>query len=175
MLDVDGCVGEAGFDDTGEIFIVFDEEDVGRAVSGVEDAAEFGEEEALVEGFLDPSLGVAGELGAECGGEDAEDDDRDVSGGRVVAETLERLPAAETGHVEVEEDSLDAIFSSKDERLVAGRGFYDVVALAGEVVIDDGADAFIVVADQDGTLADDGFWNGSGHVGGAYCAWEHNV
>ena len=35
----DGCVLEAGGEDAGEVFVVFDEEDVGGAVAVVEDAA----------------------------------------------------------------------------------------------------------------------------------------
>jgi hypothetical protein len=95
MFDVDGGVLEAGDDDGGEIFVVFDEEDVDRAFAGVQDATELCEEKAFVEGFLDPALGVAGELGTEGGGEHAEDDDRDVRGGGGVAQALECLPAAD--------------------------------------------------------------------------------
>ena len=53
----------------GEVVVVFDEEDVGGAVAGVEDAAEFGEEEILVEGLLHPALGGAGDAVAGGGSE----------------------------------------------------------------------------------------------------------
>ena len=85
----------------------------------MQDAAEFGEEEALVEGLLDPALGVAGELGTEGGGEHAEDDDRNVRGGGGVAQALEGFPAAESGHIEIEQDGFDAIFGGEDECLLA--------------------------------------------------------
>ncbi len=150
---MDGGVLEAGGEDAGEVFVVFDEQDVGGAFAVVEDAAEFGEEEVFVEGLLDPALGVAGELGTEGGGEHAEDDDRDVGGDGIVAEALEGLPAAEAGHVEIEEDGFDVMFGGEDESLLAGGGFDDGVALAGEVLGDDGADAGVVVADQDGAFA----------------------
>src|SRR5271156_4220067 len=73
VIDVDGCVLEACGEDAGQVVIVFDEEDIGGTVSVVEDATEFGEEEVFVEGLLHPALGVAGELRAKGGGEDAED------------------------------------------------------------------------------------------------------
>ncbi len=94
VVDVDGGVLEAGGEDAGEVFVIFDEKDVGRAVALVQDAAEFGEEEVFVEGLLYPALGVAGELGAEGGGEDAEDHYGDVGRGGLVAEPLEGLPTA---------------------------------------------------------------------------------
>ena len=78
VIDVDGGVVEAGGEDAGEVFVVFDEQDVGGAFAVVENAAEFGEEEIFVEGLLHPALGVAGELRAEGGGENAEDDDGNV-------------------------------------------------------------------------------------------------
>ncbi len=158
VLDVDGGVLEAGDDDAGEIFVVLDEQDVGGAFAGVQDATEFGEEKAFVEGLLDPALGVAGELGTEGGGEHAEDDDRDVGGGRGVAQALEGLPAAESGHVEIEEDGFDVVFGGEDESLIAGGGFEDGVALTGEVMVDDGADALVVVADEDGAFSAGGGW-----------------
>jgi hypothetical protein len=39
VLEVDGCVAEAGFDYAGEVIVVFDEEDVRGAFAGVKDAA----------------------------------------------------------------------------------------------------------------------------------------
>ena len=39
VIDVDGCVLEAGDEDAGEVFVVFDEQDVGGAFAVVEDAA----------------------------------------------------------------------------------------------------------------------------------------
>ena len=122
MLEIHGCIAEGGFDDGGEIVIVLDEQDVGGAFAGVEDAAELGEEELLVEGLLNPALGVAGELGTEAGGEDTEDDDRDVRGLGVGAKSLEGLPTGEAGHVEIEEDGFDTVFGSEVERLLAGGG-----------------------------------------------------
>ena len=109
VVDVDGCVLEAGNDDAGEVFVVFDEEDVGGAFAVVQHAAKLGEEKVLVEGLLDPALGVARELRAERGGENAEYDDGNVGRDGVVAEPLERLPAAEAGHVEIEQDGFDVV------------------------------------------------------------------
>jgi hypothetical protein len=63
VIDVDGGILKAGDDDRGEIFVVFDEQNVCGAVAGVEDAAEFGEEEAFVERLLNPALRAASELG----------------------------------------------------------------------------------------------------------------
>jgi hypothetical protein len=153
VVDVHRCVLEAGGKDAGEVFVVFDEEDVGGAFSVMEDAAQFGEEEVFVEGLLDPALGVARELGAEGGGENTEDDDGDVGGDGIIAEALEGLPTAEAGHVEVEENGFDFVLGGEDEGLFSGDGFDDGVALAGEVLGDDGADAGVVVADQDGSFA----------------------
>ncbi len=45
------------------------------------------------------------------------------------------------------------VLGGEDEGLFAGDGFDDGVALAGEVLGDDGADAGVVVADQDGAFA----------------------
>ena len=45
------------------------------------------------------------------------------------------------------------MLGGEDEGLFAGDGFDDGVALAGEVLGDDGADAGVVVADQDGAFA----------------------
>jgi hypothetical protein len=109
VVDAHGGVLEAGGEDAGEVFVVFDQEDVGWAFAVVEDAAQFGEEEVFVEGLLNPALGVAGELGAEGGGENAEDDDRDVGSDGIVAEALEGLPTAEARHVEVEKDGFDVM------------------------------------------------------------------
>ena len=153
VIDVDGGVVEAGDEDAGEVFVVFDEEDVGGTFAVVEDAAELGEEKIFVEGLLHPALGVAGELGAKGGGENAEHDDGNVGGGGIIAETLQGLPAAEAGHVEIEEDGFDVMLGGEDEGLLAGAGFDDGVALAGEVLGDDGADAGVVVADQDRAFA----------------------
>src|SRR5271170_1994547 len=174
-FDADGGVPEAGGEDAGEVFVVFDEEDVGWAFSVMEDAAEFGEEEVFVEGLLDPTRGVAGELGAEGGGENAEDHDGNFGGDGVVAETLKGLPTAEAGHVEVEEDGFDVVLGGEDECLFAGRGFDDGVALAGEVLGDHGADAGIVVADQDGAFAAGLGWSGKDDIGGAGGAGKHDV
>ena len=116
---MDGRVVKAGGEDAGEVFIIFDEQDVGGAFALMEDAAEFGEEEIFVEGFLDPALGVAGKLRTQGGGENAEDNDRNVGGDGVVAETLEGLPTTEAGHVEVEEDRLDVVLGCEDEGLLA--------------------------------------------------------
>ena len=85
VVDVHIGLAEAGDDDAGEIFVIFDEEDLGGTVAGAEDTAEFGEEEIFVEGLLDPALGVAGKLGTESGGEDAEDHDGNVGGDGGVA------------------------------------------------------------------------------------------
>ena len=60
VIDADGGVAEAGGEDAGEVFVVFNEEDVGGAFAVMEDAAEFGEEKIFVEWLLDPTLGVAG-------------------------------------------------------------------------------------------------------------------
>ena len=60
MIDVDGCVVEAGGEDAGQIFVIFDEENVGWSFSVVENTAQFCEEEVFVEGFLHPALRVAG-------------------------------------------------------------------------------------------------------------------
>jgi hypothetical protein len=120
VFDVDGGVMEAGDNDAGEVFIVLDEQDVGGAFAGVEDAAEFGEEEALVEGFLNPALGVAGELGTKGRREDTEDDDRNVSGCGSVAEPLKGLPSAEAGHVEIEQDGFDFVIGGEDEGFFSG-------------------------------------------------------
>ena len=156
-------------------FVVFDEEDVGGAFAVMKDAAQFGEEELFVEGLLHPALGVAGELGAQGGGENAEDDDGNVGGGGIVAEMLERLPAAEAGHVEIEEDGFDLMLGGEDERLFAGDGFDDGVALTVEVLGDDGADAGVVVADQDGAFATRRERGGSSDVAGAAGAGKHDV
>jgi hypothetical protein len=59
-IDANGGVAEAGGEDAGEIFVIFDEQNVGRTVPVMEDAAQLGEEEVLVEWLLDPTLGVAG-------------------------------------------------------------------------------------------------------------------
>ncbi len=122
-------------------------------------------------------------MGAEGGGEDAEDHDGDVGRGGLVAEPLEGLPAAEAGHVEIEEDGFDMVLGGKDESLVAGDGFDDGVALAGEVFGDYGTDAGVVVADQDGAFAamsDRGGKNGGRggdgrQIGGAGGAGQHDV
>jgi hypothetical protein len=118
VIDVDGGVFEAGGEDAGQIFVVFDEEDVGGAFAVMEDAAEFGEEEVFVEGLLDPALSIAGELGAQGGGENAKDDDGDVGGDGIVAKALEGLPATEAGHVEVEEDGFDVMFGGENQGLL---------------------------------------------------------
>ena len=175
VIDVDGCVVEAGGEDAGEVFIIFDEQDVGGAFALMEDAAEFGEEEIFVEGFLDPALGVAGKLRTQGGGENAEDNDRNVGGDGVVAETLESLPTAEAGHVEIEKDGFDVMLCREDESLFAGAGFDNGIALAGEVLGDDGADACVVVADQDGAFAAWRELRGNGDVGGSGGAGEHHV
>jgi len=39
VVDAYGCILEAGGEDAGEVFIVFDEEDVGGALAVMEDAA----------------------------------------------------------------------------------------------------------------------------------------
>ena len=145
------------------------------AFAVMEDAAQFGEEEVLVEGLLDPALGVAGELGAEGGGENAEDDDGDVGCGGVVAEALEGLPTAQARHVEVEEDGFDVMLGSEDEGLFSGDGFDNGVALAGEVLGDYGADAGVVVAYEDCAFATR--WQGRREhdVGGAAGARKHDV
>jgi len=174
---VDGDVGlaEAGEDDAGEVFVVFDEEDLGGAVVAAKDAAELGEEEAVVEGLLHPTLGVAGELAAEDGREDAEDDDGDEGGGGVVAEALKGFPAAEAGHIEIEEDGFDGGLGGDCDGLFAGGGFEDGVALVHEVLPYDGADAWVIIADEDGALAARQHVGGCDCVGNAGGAGEHDV
>src|SRR5580704_16881335 len=92
VVDVDCGILKAGGEDAGQVFVIFDEEDVGGTLSMVKDATELGEEEIFVEGLLDPALGVAGELGAQGGGENAQDNDGDVGGDGIVAEALEGFP-----------------------------------------------------------------------------------
>ena len=65
VVDVDVGVLEAGDDDLGEVGVVFDKEDVGGAVAGVEDAGKLGEKEVLVEGLLHPAGGGRGGVAAE--------------------------------------------------------------------------------------------------------------
>ena len=60
MVDMNCGVLKAGNEDTGEVFVIFDQENVSWTVSVVEDSAEFGEEEVFVEGFLYPTLCVPG-------------------------------------------------------------------------------------------------------------------
>ena len=175
VVDVDGGILKAGDENAGEVFVVFDEQDVGGTFSLMEDAAQFGEEKIFVEGFLDPALGVAGELRTERGGEDAENDDGYVGGDGVVAESLKGLPAAETGHVEVEEDGFDVLLGGEDEGLLARGRLDDGIALAVKVFGDHGANAGIVVADHDGAFAAWGKDCADGHVGGAGGAREHDV
>ena len=175
VLDADVCFLEAGDNDAGEVLVVFDEEHLCGAFATMEDTAEFGEEEGFVEGLLHPSLGRSGELAAQGGGEDAENDDGDGRGCGCVAKTLEGLPTAEAGHVEVEEDSFDLRLAGNEDGLLAGRGFENVVALAGEVLADDGTNARIVVTDEDGALAARQSESGRDGVGGAGDAGEHDV
>ncbi len=63
MIDANGGVLEAGDENAGQVFVVFDEQDVGWAIAMMQNTAKLGEEEVFVEGFLDPTLSVAGELG----------------------------------------------------------------------------------------------------------------
>src|ERR1700679_2363214 len=175
MVNVDGGILEAGDENTGKIFVVFDEQDVGGAFSLVQDAAQFGEEEIFVEGFLNPALSVAGELRTQRGGENAEDNNGDVCGDGVIAKALQGLPSAEAGHVEIEEDSFDVVLGGEDKGLFPRGGFDDGVALAGEVLGYYGADAGIVVADQDCAFAAGGKDSTDCHVGGAGGAGKHDV
>jgi hypothetical protein len=156
QADAAGVTGgfKAGHDDGGEVLIVFDEEDASGAAAGMEDAAEFGEEETFVEGLLDPSLGV-GDEGRTAGGtggrgEDAEDDDGDAGGFGVALEPLDGFPAGEAGHVEVEKDGFNGLgFGDVDGVLAAG-GFEHGVAVVAEVLGNDLTDAGVVVDDEDG-------------------------
>ncbi len=177
MVDRDVGLLEAGDDDAGEVFVVFDEEDLGGAFSAMENPAELGEEEVLVEGFLYPALGAAGELAPKHGGEDTKDDDGNERGGGIVAETLQGLPAAQPGHIEVEEDGFDGGLGSKEDGLFSGGRLNDGVAVAGEVLLDDGSDAGIVVADKDGAFsARKGENEGrNDRVGGSGGAGDHDV
>ncbi len=52
----------------------------------------------------------------------------------VVAQALQGLPAAEAGHVEVEQDRFDLVLGGEGEGLLAGVGFDDGVALALKVL-----------------------------------------
>ena len=58
MVDEHVGLFEAGDDHRGEVGIVLDEQDVGRAFAGVEHARKFGEEQVLVEWLLHPALGL---------------------------------------------------------------------------------------------------------------------
>ena len=166
---------EGGDDDAGEVFVVFDEEDLGWAFAAVEDAAELCEEEVFVEGLLHPALGVSGELRAEDWREDAEDDDGNEGGGRAVAEALQGLPAAEARHVEVEEDGFDTGLGGEVDGLLPGGGLEDAVSLTGEVFADDGSDAGFIVTDEDGAFAAGEGERRCDGVGGAGDAGEHDV
>ena len=61
------------------------------------------------------------------------------------------------------------VLGGEDEGLFAGDGFDDGVALAGEVLGDYGADAGVVVADQDGAFAARG--KGSGEQRRRWRGW----
>ncbi len=113
--------------------------------------------------------------GAEGGGEDAEHDDRDGGRDGIVTKALQGLPATEPWHVEVEEDGLDVMLCCEDERLFAGDGFDDGVALADKVLGDDGADAGIVVADQNGAFTACWKRRGNNNVASARGAGKHDV
>ncbi len=78
VFDVDGCVLEAGDNHAGKVAVIFDQQNVGRTVAVVQNAAQLGEEQVFVEGLLHPALRVAGELRAKRWREHAEDDDGNV-------------------------------------------------------------------------------------------------
>src|ERR1700733_535570 len=67
------------------------------------------------------------------------------------------------------------MFGCENKGLFAGVGFDDGVALAGEVLGYDGADAGVVVADQDGAFAAWGKLRGDGDIGRAAGAGKHHV
>ena len=160
MVDADVRLGEAGDDDGGEVVVVFNEQDVRRAVAGVEHAGELGEEKGFVEGFLDPALGrgggsCAGNAGSD-GREDGEDDDRDGGGGGRALEALQGFPAGEAGHVEIEEDGFDRVDGGERDALLAVLGLEDAIAVAAEMLGDNGADGGVVVAEEDDAFSGGG-------------------
>src|SRR5712675_472292 len=69
----------------------------------------------------------------------------------------------------------DVMLGGEDEGLFSGVGFDDGVTLAGEVFGDYGADAGVVVADQDGAFAARGQGSGKHDVAGAAGAGKHDV
>ena len=67
------------------------------------------------------------------------------------------------------------MLGSEGEGVFAGGGLDNAVALTGEVLADDGANAGVVVADQDGTFALGGDERGDDDVGHAGGARKHDV
>ena len=67
------------------------------------------------------------------------------------------------------------MLGGQDEGLFTGDGFDDGVALAGEVLGDYGADAGVVIADQDCAFAARGERRREHNVGGAAGAGKHDV
>ena len=68
------------------------------------------------------------------------------------------------------------MFGGDGEGFLSGGGFEDGVALAGEVMVDDGADPLVVVADQDGACGARGWWQlFEQDVGGTDSARQHDV
>ncbi len=175
VIDMDLRLLEAGNDDAGEVVVVFDEEDLSGTVAPAKDTAEFGKEQMFVEGFLHPTLCVAGHLTTEDGGEDAEDDDGNRGRGGGTAQVLQGLPTAEAGHVEIEENGFDTVLCREGDGLLAGGRFEALVTLLRKVFADDGADVGVVVADEDATFADGKDGSGNEGVRRAGGTRQHDV
>ena len=110
-----------------------------------------------MERLLHPPLGCGSCAGSTVGcarrGRDGQDDDRNFSGRGRVFEALQRFPAGQAWHGQVEQNGLDGVGGGERDRLLSGLGLEDAVAVLAQVFTDHGANVGIVVAEQDAALA----------------------